>query len=175
MERNLWLKPTMTIGKILAAGRRSNRLSLLLLIFLVLNLAHSFAVRREYLPFHRYKGSMSAASSQETSATAVSQENLLLDQVLEVAIEASKKAGAIIMGNAGGAEVTEWKANSRDLLTLIDPLCEKVRQSSRIDRSIDRPMGWLFHDVKCPLTPYYPFLGNPRDSLEKVSKSRFSR
>lgn len=30
------------------------------------------------------------------------------------------------MGNAGGAEVTERKANSRDLLTLIDPLCEKT-------------------------------------------------
>lgn len=50
-----------------------------------------------------------------------------LDRVLQVAIDASKKAGDIIVGNAGGAEVTERKANSRDLLTLIDPLCEKVR------------------------------------------------
>lgn len=49
-----------------------------------------------------------------------------LEQVLDVAIAASKKAGEIILGNAGGAEVTERKANSRDLLTLIDPLCEKV-------------------------------------------------
>lgn len=49
-----------------------------------------------------------------------------LDEVLEVAIDASKKAGAIILGNAGGAEVTKCKANSRDLLTLIDPLCEKA-------------------------------------------------
>lgn len=53
----------------------------------------------------------------------------LLDSILQVAIEASKKAGDIIIGNAGGAEVTELKANSRDLLTLIDPLCEKVRLS----------------------------------------------
>lgn len=53
-------------------------------------------------------------------------DDALLDQVLEVAIDASKKAGDIIIGNAGGAEVTERKANSRDLLTLIDPLCEKV-------------------------------------------------
>ena len=30
------------------------------------------------------------------------------------------------IAHAGGAEVTERKANSRDLLTLIDPLCEKV-------------------------------------------------
>lgn len=52
---------------------------------------------------------------------------LLLEQVLQVAILASKKAGDIILGNAGGAPVTERKANSRDLLTLIDPLCEKVR------------------------------------------------
>jgi myo-inositol-1(or 4)-monophosphatase len=49
-----------------------------------------------------------------------------------VAIEASKKAGDIILGNAGGAEVTKSKANSRDLLTLIDPLCEKVRD--KVDR-----------------------------------------
>lgn len=44
--------------------------------------------------------------------------------MLEVATKAAKKAGDIILGNAGGAEVTERKANSRDLLTLIDPLCE---------------------------------------------------
>ena len=49
-----------------------------------------------------------------------------LEQVLSVAIDASKKAGDIILGNAGGAEVTKSKANSRDLLTLIDPLCEKT-------------------------------------------------
>ena len=50
----------------------------------------------------------------------------LIHQVLQVAILASKKAGDIIVGNAGGVEVTERKANSRDLLTLIDPLCEKT-------------------------------------------------
>jgi myo-inositol-1(or 4)-monophosphatase len=53
-------------------------------------------------------------------------DDALLDQVLEVAMDASRKAGEIILGNAGGAEVTERKANSRDLLTLIDPLCEKI-------------------------------------------------
>lgn len=50
-----------------------------------------------------------------------------LDLLLEVAVHASKLAGDIILGNAGGAEVTKVKASSRDLLTLIDPLCEKVR------------------------------------------------
>lgn len=49
-----------------------------------------------------------------------------LEALVQVAIAASKKAGNIIMGNAGGAEVTERKANSRDLLTLIDPLCEQT-------------------------------------------------
>jgi myo-inositol-1(or 4)-monophosphatase len=58
---------------------------------------------------------MAAATSDE-----------MLDHVLETAIIASKKAGDIILGNAGGAEVMERKANSRDLLTLIDPLCEKI-------------------------------------------------
>lgn len=51
---------------------------------------------------------------------------VLLNQILQVAIDASKQAGEIILGHAGGAEVTERKANSRDLLTWIDPLCEKV-------------------------------------------------
>ena len=49
-----------------------------------------------------------------------------LQQILSVAIDAGKKAGDIILGNAGGAEVVNRKANSRDLLTLIDPLCEKT-------------------------------------------------
>jgi len=48
-----------------------------------------------------------------------------LDSLLDVAVRASKLAGEIILGNAGGAEVLKSKANSRDLLTIIDPLCEK--------------------------------------------------
>ena len=58
---------------------------------------------------------------------------LLLEEVLRVAIDASKKAGEIILGNAGGAEVTQRKANSRDLLTLIDPLCEKTIKTTILD------------------------------------------
>ena len=49
-----------------------------------------------------------------------------LDSFLDIAIRASKKAGDIILGYDGGAEVTKVKANSRDLLTLVDPLCEKT-------------------------------------------------
>ena len=52
---------------------------------------------------------------------------LLLDEILQVAIDASKKAGAIILSHANGAAVTERKANYRDLLTLFDPICEQVR------------------------------------------------
>lgn len=51
-----------------------------------------------------------------------------LDEILRVAIVASKQAGDIILGHAQGADVVELKANSRDLLTLIDPLCEQVRR-----------------------------------------------
>ena len=50
----------------------------------------------------------------------------MLSALLSVAIESSKLAGDIIIGNAGGASVTKVKANPRDLLTLIDPLCEKT-------------------------------------------------
>jgi hypothetical protein len=49
-----------------------------------------------------------------------------LDNILQVAIVASRKAGDIILQNANGADVVEKKSTSRDLLTLIDPICEKV-------------------------------------------------
>jgi 3'-phosphoadenosine 5'-phosphosulfate (PAPS) 3'-phosphatase len=54
-------------------------------------------------------------------------EEVFLDELLNVAVQAAKKAGSIIMGNnnADGAQVAATnKANSRDLLTQIDPLCE---------------------------------------------------
>ncbi len=55
----------------------------------------------------------------------------ILDKLLTVAIDASRQAGDIILGNSGGADVLKSKANSRDLLTLIDPLCEKVRDREK--------------------------------------------
>jgi len=74
---------------------------------------------------------MSSASDPSASAAApAAVDEKVLDRVLEVAIDAAKKAGEIILGNAGGAEVTNRKANSRDLLTLIDPMCEKVIQET---------------------------------------------
>lgn len=65
-----------------------------------------------------------AMSSSSSSSSFPSKQEL--EEVLQVAISASKAAGDIIVGNAGGAEVAKTKANSRDLLTLIDPLCEKT-------------------------------------------------
>ena len=47
-------------------------------------------------------------------------------QLLEAAIKASTEAGKIIASNMGGTEVSKLKANPRDLLTEIDPLCESV-------------------------------------------------
>jgi myo-inositol-1(or 4)-monophosphatase len=69
-----------------------------------------------------------SSSSSNAAATILDAEidQKLLEDVLEVAVEASKKAGDIILGNSRGAEVTNRKANSRDLLTLVDPMCEKV-------------------------------------------------
>ena len=49
-----------------------------------------------------------------------------LEKVLNVAMEAAEKAGDIIRNNAEGSEVIEKKASSRDLLTRIDPQCERV-------------------------------------------------
>ena len=50
-----------------------------------------------------------------------------LQQILQVAMDASQKAGEIILQYANGADVVETKSTSRDLLTLVDPLCEQVR------------------------------------------------
>jgi myo-inositol-1(or 4)-monophosphatase len=53
-----------------------------------------------------------------------------LTHLLEVAVEAATKAGAIIKqytdadGSSSKVEETYYKANSRDLLTIVDPLCE---------------------------------------------------
>jgi hypothetical protein len=74
----------------------------------------------------------------ETGGTLSSDSNLLkeekLAELLDVAVSASKKAGSIIKEHAYGAQIEKSKANSRDLLTLIDPLCEKVRKLHQAHR-----------------------------------------
>lgn len=49
-----------------------------------------------------------------------------LNEVLKVAIEASKAACAIIKENADGTSEVEKKSTGRDLLTVVDPMCEKA-------------------------------------------------
>jgi len=83
--------------------------------------------------------SSDSSSSSSSSLSSVSERDVIgfdaadpdaLEKVLGVATEAARKAGEIILGNDGGAEVSERKANSRDLLTLIDPLCEETIRST---------------------------------------------
>lgn len=52
------------------------------------------------------------------------------------------------MGNASGAQVTERKANSRDLLTLIDPLCENTIRETVLERYPDH--GFLGEEDVLP-------------------------
>ena len=53
-----------------------------------------------------------------------SAESSLTNEILRVAEEASRAAGVIILSNMG-SEISSTKANSRDLLTVVDPLCEE--------------------------------------------------
>lgn len=100
----------------------------LYLVFLSIAITTEAFVLKTSANFQRrLPSSYSTKRKQPTTMDAVP-DQAKLQQVLDVAIDASKKAGEIILGNAGGAEVTKSKANSRDLLTLIDPLCEKVRE-----------------------------------------------
>jgi hypothetical protein len=102
---------------------------LLLLHFEILTPTAFTPLLARYPPIRRASSSSPQRSTPSFMAStaddsALSEEHL--QSLLSVAIAASKKAGEIILGNAGGAEVMERKANSRDLLTLVDPLCEKV-------------------------------------------------
>ena len=90
-------------------------------LLLLIQTAAAFVAPK--IPLHHASPSFLSASVSETEDLVDAE---LLTQVLNVATEAAKQAGDIILGNAGGAAVTERKANSRDLLTLIDPLCEKT-------------------------------------------------
>ena len=96
-------------------------LLLLLVSLAVVSVVDSFAAPKSY---NFNLKSIARPMTSSNNIELPSQERL--DSLLSVAITASKQAGEIILGNAGGADVLKSKANSRDLLTLIDPLCEKV-------------------------------------------------
>lgn len=100
------------------------------LLFVVVSILQSLQVTTFTSKLPSKKGhAFGSARAAQVDAGKMSEvlNEKMLNQILEVAIDASKKAGDIIVGNAGPTEVTQRKANSRDLLTLIDPLCEKVR------------------------------------------------
>lgn len=63
----------------------------------------------------------------------------LLEECLSVAVDAAQRAGEIIRSYDQGAAVVNHKANSRDLLTVVDPLCEKVRKYIDGDICISHP------------------------------------
>lgn len=86
-------------------------------------LAHGFVISGSKSPRQ-----LSMASETSFSAQALDAE--VISGLLNVAVDASKKAGAIIMEHAGGATVERSKANERDLLTLVDTLCEKTIRES---------------------------------------------
>jgi hypothetical protein len=92
------------------------------------------SIKASVIPLKQMDGDNNVAVTETSTSTrtATTTNTALLNDILQVAIAASKKAGDIILGNAGGVEITERKANSRDLLTLIDPLCEKVCSFSSV-------------------------------------------
>jgi myo-inositol-1(or 4)-monophosphatase len=96
---------------------------LLTLLAFQATFGEAFTSARRSSSFHPQASRMTT-TSMDAETSAVDQE--MLQNVLAVAIDASIKAGDIILGNSGGAEITKSKANSRDLLTMIDPLCEKT-------------------------------------------------
>lgn len=49
-----------------------------------------------------------------------------LEEIRSIAMIAAKRAGEIILSNSSGMDVSKTKANARDLLTVIDPLCEQT-------------------------------------------------
>ena len=91
-------------------------------VFCLFSISSSFTIVRHSPTTTQIIGAQFGSSEQKTTRS----DDSLLEEVLQVAIKASKNAGDIILGNSGGAEVANRKANSRDLLTLIDPLCEKT-------------------------------------------------
>ena len=55
-----------------------------------------------------------------------------LTVILAVAERAARQAGRLIRDHAGGAAISDTKANSKDLLTRIDSLCEhRIRDTVR--------------------------------------------
>jgi hypothetical protein len=57
-----------------------------------------------------------------------------LNSLLDIAITAAIEAGQIVVSNMSSAGVSDWKGNPRDLLTEIDPKCQRVIKNRILNR-----------------------------------------
>ncbi|CAJ1958638.1 unnamed protein product [Cylindrotheca closterium] len=106
--------------------------SILLFLLLSLPVSLSFVTSRT-------RG-ISSSSQRTTILPGTAASNLddaVLDSILETAVDASKAAASIIRENADGSAVVEKKSTTRDLLTLIDPLCEKAIREKVVENFPD--------------------------------------
>jgi len=117
--------------------------------------------QQPFTPSHIPKTSTTRQSSS-MSSTSLNSQSLPTDEtlssLLQIAIKASKLAGEIILGNAHGADVLKTKDSTRDLLTLIDPLCEKV--SCCDEMIVFDGCGWVVcaYDMHCIKSTRYEHL-----------------
>lgn len=74
-------------------------------------------------------------AAETTTTTTTTDNDDMLTSLLEVAIHAAQLAGSIIVTNMEEKtnSITKTKDSSRDLLTLIDPLCEKTIRTTILE------------------------------------------
>jgi myo-inositol-1(or 4)-monophosphatase len=90
---------------------------------------------------------------------------MIIDKILNVAIEASNKACDVIRQHSDGADVVSTKSTGRDLLTLIDQLCEKViRETIENNFSVGH---WILGEESVP-----PGIDASKQALEDVLNNK---
>lgn len=87
--------------------------------------------------FHYRRFQKIASSPTTLKDSTLPIDDSIIDEILQVAIEASEAAGSIIKENSDGSSVVEKKSTSRDLLTEIDPKCEKAIRQTVVKRFPD--------------------------------------
>lgn len=100
---------------------------IIVLLWLSLHAGVSFCLTSLNIHHGQLQQLASSTTLRENSLDqAFPYDSTIIDEVLQVAIEASEAAGLIIKENADGSSVIEMKSTSRDLLTEIDPKCEQA-------------------------------------------------
>ncbi|CAB9527721.1 Inositol-1-monophosphatase [Seminavis robusta] len=89
---------------------------------------------RSIRPCPTYGGNAERALRGGDGGDGSNDNDVLLDDILQVALTASAKAAGIIAIHSDGSDVVETKSTSRDLLTLIDPMCEKAIRETVLER-----------------------------------------